>query len=66
MVTIYRVRQAVPIVRPLVTNRQQLRELRALGLASRGLSDPHQQTRHGIHNNGTHTNSAISSEEGGM
>lgn len=37
MLTIYRLRQAVPVVRPLATNRQQLRELRALRLASRGL-----------------------------
>ena len=36
MVTIYRVRRAVPVVRPLITNRQQLRELRARGLANRG------------------------------
>jgi hypothetical protein len=65
MVTIYRVRRAVPVVRPVITNRQQLRELRALRLASRGLSDRQQQTRHVIHNNGTHTNTAISNEEGG-
>src|SRR5438067_2717868 len=30
MLTIYCVRRAVPVVRPLITNRQQLRELRAL------------------------------------
>ncbi|PYU25274.1 MAG: hypothetical protein DMG32_12255 [Acidobacteria bacterium] len=36
MVTIYRVRRAVPVVRPLITNRQQLRELRARRLADRG------------------------------
>jgi hypothetical protein len=66
IVTIYRVRRAVPVVRPLITNRQQLRELRALRLASRGLSDPQQQTRDVIHNNGAHTNTAISSEEGGV
>jgi hypothetical protein len=48
VVTIYRVRRAVPVVRPIITNRQQLRELRALKLASRGLSDPQQQTRHTI------------------
>jgi hypothetical protein len=66
VVTIYRVRRAVPVVRPIITNRQQLRELRALKLASRGLSDPQQQTRHVIHNNGTHTNTDISGEEGGM
>lgn len=29
MVTIYRVRRAVPVVRPLITNKQKLRELRA-------------------------------------
>lgn len=66
MVTIYRVRRAVPLVRPLVTNRQQLRELRARRLANQGLSDPQQQTRDVIQNNGTHTNTAISSEEGGV
>jgi hypothetical protein len=65
MVTIYRVRRAVPVVRPVITNRQQLRELRARKLANQGLSDTQQQTRHVIHNNGTHTNTAISNEEGG-
>ncbi len=67
VVTIYRVRRPVPVVRPLITNRQQLRGLRAPRLTSRGLSDPQQQTRHVIHNNGTHTNTntAISNEEGG-
>lgn len=65
VVTIYRVRRAVPVVRPLITNRQQLRGLRAPRLASRGLSDPQQQTRHVIHNNGTDTNTAISNEKGG-
>ena len=65
MLTIYRVRRAVPVVRPVITNRQQLSELRALRLASRGLSDPQQQTRHVIHNNDTHTNTAISNEKGG-
>ena len=66
MVTIYRVRRAVPVVRPLITNRQQLRELRARRLAKQGLSDPQKQTRDVIHNNGTHANTAISNEEGGM
>jgi histone acetyltransferase (RNA polymerase elongator complex component) len=66
MVTIYRVQRAVPVVRPVITNRQQLRELRALRLVSRGLSDAQQQTRHVIHNNGTHTNTDISGEEGGV
>ncbi len=65
VVTIYRVRRPVPVVRPLITNRQQLRGLRAPRLTSRGLSDPQQQTRHVIHNNGTHTNTAISNEKGG-
>jgi hypothetical protein len=65
MVTIYRVRRAVPVVRPVITNKQQLRELRARKLANQGLSDTQQQTRHVIHNNGTHTNTAISNEEGG-
>jgi hypothetical protein len=63
MVTIYRVRRAVPVVRPLITDRQQLRELRARKLANQGLSD--RQTRHVIHNSGTHTNTAISNEKGG-
>jgi hypothetical protein len=66
MVTIYRVRRAVPVVRPIITNRQQLRELRALKLASRGLGDPQKQTRNVIHNNDTHTNTDISGEEGGV
>ncbi len=48
MVTIYRVRQAVPVVRPLITNRQRLRELRARKLANQGVSDAQQQTRHVI------------------
>jgi len=65
MVTIYRVRRAVPVVRPVITNKQQLRELRARKLANQGLSDTQQQTRHVIHNKGTHTNTAISNEEGG-
>jgi len=65
MVTIYRVRRAVPVVRPVITNRQQLRELRARKLANQGLSDAQQQTRHVIHNKGTHTKTAISNEEGG-
>ena len=65
MVTIYRVRRAVPVVRPVITNRQQLRELRARKLANQGLSDTEQQTRNVIHNDRTHTNTAISNEEGG-
>jgi hypothetical protein len=65
VVTIYRVRRAVPVVRPLITNRQQLRELRARKVANQEMSDPQQQTRHVIHNNGTHTNTAISNEKGG-
>jgi hypothetical protein len=66
MVAIYRVRRAVPVVRPLITNKQQLRELRALRLASRGKGDPQQQTRHVIHSNATHTNNGVSDEQGGM
>ena len=66
MVTVYRVRRAVPLVRPLITNRQQLRELRALRLANRGLRGLQQQTGHVIHNNATHTNTSISGDEGGM
>lgn len=62
MVTIYRVRRAVPVVRPIITNRQQLRELRALRLVSRGLGDQQKQTRNVIHNNDTHTNTNISGE----
>jgi histone acetyltransferase (RNA polymerase elongator complex component) len=65
MVTIYRVRRAVPVVRAVIKNKQQLRELRARKLANQGLSDTRQQTRHVIHNKGTHTNTAISNEEGG-
>ena len=66
MVTIYRVRRAVPVVRPVITNRQQLRELRALRLAHRGTGDPQKQTRNVIHNNDAHTNADISGEEGGV
>ena len=66
MVAIYRVRRAVPVVRPLITNKQQLRELRALRLASRGIGDPQQQTRHVIHNNATHMNNGVSAEQGDM
>ena len=65
MVTIYRARRAVPVVRPLITNKQKLRELRARKLANQGLGDAQPQTRHVINNNGTHTNTAISKEEGG-
>jgi hypothetical protein len=65
MLTIYRVQRAVPVVRPLITNSQQLRELRALKLASRGRSDQ-QQPRHVIQNNPTHTNNGISADEGDM
>jgi len=65
MVTIYRVRRAVPVVRPLITNKQQLRELRARRLANLGTGNS-QQARHVIHNSGTHTNTNISSEEGGV
>jgi hypothetical protein len=66
MLTIYRVQRAVPVVRPLITNSQQLRELHALRLASRGLADPQQQTRHVIHNNPAHTKNGISAEQGDM
>ena len=62
MVTIYRVRRAVPVVRPFITNRQQLRELRALSLADRGMGDSQQQTRHVIHNSSTHKNAGVSAE----
>ena len=65
MVKIYRVRRAVPVVRPVITNRQQLRELRAQRLANRGIGDSEQRNRNVIHNNDTHTNTNISSEEGG-
>ena len=65
MVTIYRVRRAVPVVRPVITNKQQLRELRAGKLANQGRSDAQQQTRHVIQNNRTHTNTAISNDKGG-
>jgi hypothetical protein len=50
MVAIYRVRRAVPVVRPLITDRQQLRELRGLRLASQGLKESRQQTSHAIVN----------------
>jgi hypothetical protein len=62
MVTIYCVRRAVPVVRPLITNRQQLRELRALRLARQGPNESRQQARHAIHNNTTHTNDGVSAE----
>ena len=66
MVTIYRVRRTVPLVRPLITNRQQLRELRALRLANRGVRGPLQQTGHVIHNNDRHTHTRSSDEQGGI
>ncbi len=62
MVTIYRVRRAVPVVRPLITNWQQLRELRALRLASQAAIESRRQARHAIHNNATHTNNGVSAE----
>ena len=65
MVTIYRVRRALPVVRQLITNKQKLRELRAQKLANQGLSEAQQQTRHVIHDNGTHTNTDILGERGG-
>jgi hypothetical protein len=64
MVTIYRVRRAVPVVRPLITNRQQLRELRALRLASRGPIAPQRQTGQVIHNNTTYTNNGVCAKQG--
>lgn len=66
MLTIYRVRRPVPVVRPLITNKQQLRELRALRLARRGVTDPQQEAGHVIHNNSTHTKSGISAEQGDL
>ncbi|HLH06115.1 MAG TPA: hypothetical protein VKW78_02650 [Terriglobales bacterium] len=65
ILTIYRVQRAVPVVRPLITNSQRLRELRALSLANRGRSAP-QQPRHVIQNNPTHTHNGISAERGDM
>jgi hypothetical protein len=65
MLTIYRVQRAVPVVRPLITNSQKLRELRALMLASRGRSDP-QQPRHVIQNNPTHIKNGVLADEGDM
>ena len=65
MVTTYRVRRAVPVVRPVIMNRQQLRELRARRLAYGGIGDS-QQTRRVLHNNGNHTNTDVSGEEGGV
>jgi hypothetical protein len=62
IVTIYRVRRAVPVVPPLITNKQQLRELRALRLARQGPNESRQQARHAIHNNTTHTNNGVSAE----
>jgi hypothetical protein len=61
MVTIYRVHRAVPVVRPLITNWQQLRELRAQRLASQGASQS-QRGRHAIHNNPTQTNNGVLAE----
>jgi len=49
MVTIYHVRRAVPVVRPFIGDKQKLREMRALRLASQGVGDTSQQTRHVIH-----------------
>ncbi len=65
MLTIYRVQRAVPVVRPLITNSQRLRELRDLMRASRGRSAP-QQPRHVIQNNPTHTKNGVSAEQGDM
>ena len=66
MVRIYHVRRAVPVVRPLITDKQKLRELRALRLASQGFGDASQQKRHVINNNTAHTNDGVSAEKGGM
>jgi hypothetical protein len=66
MVGIYHVRRAVPVVRPFITDKQKLRELRALSLASQGFGDASQQKRHVIHDNTTHTNDGVSAERGGM
>jgi len=66
MLTIYRVRRAVPVVRPLITNKQKLRELRALRLASLGLNNPQQQARHVNHSNASQTKNGVSAEEGDM
>lgn len=65
MLKIYRVRRAVPVVRPLITNSQQLRELRAMRLAIRGRRNP-QQLRHVIQNNPIHADNGVSAEQGGM
>ncbi len=65
MLTIYRVQRAVPVVRPLITNSQRLRELRALSLANRGRSGP-QDPRHVIQNNPTHANNGVSADVGDM
>jgi hypothetical protein len=65
MLTIYRVQRAVPVVRPLITNSQKLRELRALSLANRGRSES-QDPRHVIQNNPTHAKTGVSAEQGDM
>jgi hypothetical protein len=65
MLTIYRVQRAVPVVRPLITNSQKLRELRALSLANRGRSES-QDPRHVIQHNATHTKTGVSAEQGDM
>ena len=66
MVRIYHVRSAVPVVRPLITDRQKLRELRALRLATQGLGSAPPQDRHVIHRTATHTTNGISAERGGI
>src|SRR5262249_51390913 len=66
MVKIYHVRRAVPVLRPLITDKQKLRKLRALRLASQGLGDTSKQSRHVIHNNPTHTDDDVSGVKGGM
>ena len=66
MVTIYHVRRTVPIVRPLITDRKKLRELRTLRLASQALGGSPQQDRHAIHKTATHTTNGISAERGGI
>jgi len=64
MVALYRVRRAVPVVRPLITDRQQLRDLRALKLASQGAAESQQPPRH-VDQHRTHTNRGVWDDEGG-
>lgn len=64
-VKLYRVRRAVPVVRSLVPNSPDLRELRAVHLATEGLNDRRSQSRQAIQNDASHTDKDFWVEDGG-